>query len=293
MGHGQERVDLERALAELYGASPDDFIATRKRLAAELRQAGAPEAAVDLERRRRPTIAAWAVNQVARREPEAITELFAATTDVAVAQRATLDGSGDTVELRAATRRRQELLSALADAAVDVLTDQAPKPATHFDTIVSTFDAATFDPVAGRALIAGQLTQPLAPPVSFGAPAALPFPDTPPSRPRRPSARQVAKAERDVEVARRAADAAARAEEDARSNVASADLDAESALSHLREVDQARDRARDAVSVANSRLTDAQHGEIAAQAASGAARRLVAEREAALDALRRDHEAQE
>ena len=40
MAPDDDATTLEEALDELYGADPDDFVPTRKRLAAELRTAG-------------------------------------------------------------------------------------------------------------------------------------------------------------------------------------------------------------------------------------------------------------
>jgi hypothetical protein len=280
-------VDPDAALEALYGAAPEAFVPTRTRLVAELRAAGAAEAAASLQRLRRPTLAAWAVNQAARRKPEALAELFAATHDLAVAQRDTLAGTAGSEELRTATRRRHDLLTALADAAISALAGHAPKPATHRDAIIDTFDAATLDPDAAEALRAGRITQPLVAPATFGPLDAPALPGMPPSRPaRRPSARQIAKAERDREIARRNAERAARAAETAESEVVSADLATESALSHLQEVDRARDRARDELSSASSRLTAAQRAAITARTALDETIRAVAAREAALADVR-------
>jgi hypothetical protein len=56
--------DLERALQELYQAPLDRFVAERKRIAEELRGNGDAAAAKDVEKRRRPPISVWAVNQL-------------------------------------------------------------------------------------------------------------------------------------------------------------------------------------------------------------------------------------
>ena len=55
---------LDDALDELYGAPLEDFVAERKRLARRLGGAEAKE----LASRRKPTVAAWVLNQLARRE---------------------------------------------------------------------------------------------------------------------------------------------------------------------------------------------------------------------------------
>src|SRR6266850_845028 len=57
---------LEDALDELYGAEPSEFVATRKRLSASLRDAGDKAGAKVLQGARRPSTSAWALNQLAR-----------------------------------------------------------------------------------------------------------------------------------------------------------------------------------------------------------------------------------
>jgi D-serine deaminase-like pyridoxal phosphate-dependent protein len=57
-------VTFDEALDELYGAPLDQFVAERKRLAAQLEGDDAKE----LAKLRKPSIAAWTLNQLARRE---------------------------------------------------------------------------------------------------------------------------------------------------------------------------------------------------------------------------------
>ena len=57
-------VDHRQALQALYRAPLANFVAERKRLAAELRAAGDEDAAKQLAQRRRPPASAWAVNQL-------------------------------------------------------------------------------------------------------------------------------------------------------------------------------------------------------------------------------------
>jgi hypothetical protein len=57
-------VTLDDALDELYGAPLDEFVAERKRLAKKLEG----DEAKALATARKPTVAAWVLNQLARRE---------------------------------------------------------------------------------------------------------------------------------------------------------------------------------------------------------------------------------
>ena len=60
-------MDLDEAIDELYGASLDEFVAERTRLAKELRDAGNREEAQAVAKLRKPNVAAWVLNQLARR----------------------------------------------------------------------------------------------------------------------------------------------------------------------------------------------------------------------------------
>jgi hypothetical protein len=66
----------DRALAELYRAPHDDFVTERKRLAKELTQAGDKSGAALLAKLARPSISAWATNQLFARERAAFDELL-------------------------------------------------------------------------------------------------------------------------------------------------------------------------------------------------------------------------
>jgi hypothetical protein len=66
------------AVVALYQSPPDKFVAERKRLAAELRAGGDRAGATRLAHLNRPTIAAWAVNQLWWHEHETFDALFAA-----------------------------------------------------------------------------------------------------------------------------------------------------------------------------------------------------------------------
>jgi hypothetical protein len=65
------------AVETLYRGPLDAFIAERKRLAGELKAAGDKEGAARLSKLGRPSISAWAVNQLFWHEREAFEELFA------------------------------------------------------------------------------------------------------------------------------------------------------------------------------------------------------------------------
>lgn len=147
---------------ELFDLEPSEFIAARDRLAKELRAAGDTEQAAAVKALRRPTLAAWAVNQVARRRPELVDAVIETGRDVT---RALDQGHRDA--LRDATVRRRDAVVAATRAAVELAGEQ------HRDDIADTFEAA-----AGGAgeVRAGRLIQPLTPTAVFAPLGAAPPP---------------------------------------------------------------------------------------------------------------------
>ncbi|WP_240677492.1 DUF2848 family protein [Actinacidiphila soli] len=69
-------VDEQAVLDELYGLRPDRFTAARTRHATRARQAGDRELGARLTALRRPTLAAWASNQLVRAHPEQVAPIL-------------------------------------------------------------------------------------------------------------------------------------------------------------------------------------------------------------------------
>ncbi|HSJ52075.1 MAG TPA: hypothetical protein VLA90_12460, partial [Actinomycetota bacterium] len=67
--------DLERRIDELYSGPPDAFVAGRDALAAELKGAGDAEKAKLVKGLRKPVVAAWALNRLAREDPTGVAAL--------------------------------------------------------------------------------------------------------------------------------------------------------------------------------------------------------------------------
>ena len=77
----------DEAVTTLYQAALSDFVAERKRLAAERKAAGDKDAAARIAKLGRPPVSAWAVNQLWWREREAFEALVAAAGRVKVGDR--------------------------------------------------------------------------------------------------------------------------------------------------------------------------------------------------------------
>jgi hypothetical protein len=60
-------LSVDEAIDELYGSSLDEFVTTRARVAKAVRDAGDPDGAQAIAKLRKPTVAAWVLNQLSRR----------------------------------------------------------------------------------------------------------------------------------------------------------------------------------------------------------------------------------
>src|SRR5579863_2437301 len=84
------------AIDTVLAAAPRDFIATRNRVAGELAKAGDKAAAARVRGLRRPSPSVWAINQLARRDPEAVAQLLDSGAALIAAQERALAGHGAT-----------------------------------------------------------------------------------------------------------------------------------------------------------------------------------------------------
>jgi hypothetical protein len=266
---------VEAEVGRLYELPPEGFVAARDELGRRLR-AGDRTAAERVRRLRRPTVVAWAVNQVARTRPELVAELVEAGDRLRQAQRRALSGLRDS-GLRAAAAERRELLDRLLAAASGVLVDAGRPPEPHRDAIAATFEAASVDAAAAEAVRRGMLDRELPAPAGFGEvsglellrPPAVAAPAAPPKR-RRP---------RLDPARRRELDAARRHREDLRRRAA----ESARAAAEAREAADHAEREADAASQNAQRLAgDARQ----ARRAADAARRVAEEAREAADAAR-------
>jgi hypothetical protein len=139
---------LSAALDELYDVDPDDFVATRKRLVGALRSDGEKTMAKVVDAARRPTTAAWALNQLRRREPDRLTDFLDRSRELRAASRD---------EMRAAIAAQRAAFNELTDAALAILGSRAND--TYRSQITATLHAATADKAIAAQLEEGRLTK--------------------------------------------------------------------------------------------------------------------------------------
>ena len=123
-----------------------------------LRDEGRDGDAAEVKKLRRPTVAAWALDQLSVDASNTIGELLDAGAELARAQRATLSGR-DPHALRNATTTRRELVARLTELAVKVLRDADRSPDAHVEDIRGTLEAASVDEAVAERLRAGTLGQ--------------------------------------------------------------------------------------------------------------------------------------
>src|SRR4051812_4272509 len=110
----------EDPVAELYGLPLNDFVSGRDALARELRRAGEKEHAAEVARLKRPSVAAWAVNQLARRNLKELDLLLDAGHRLRTGQEEALKG-GDRGKFEAARGDHERAVRELTAAARELL----------------------------------------------------------------------------------------------------------------------------------------------------------------------------
>lgn len=148
---------LDEALDELYGAPLDEFVAERKRLARKL----GGEDGKELARARKPTVAAWVLNQLARRERRDVDLLLDAGHRLRQAQTGLLRGEKREAFEQARTKET-DALRRLRKAAERTLRDARGTAAASTLTQVETTLRTASVTEAGRELLArGRFVEPL------------------------------------------------------------------------------------------------------------------------------------
>jgi hypothetical protein len=246
---------------ELYGLPLERFIAERNASARELRNSGRREEAAEVAALRKPSVAAWAVNQLVRTQHRAVGELLEAGDALRQAHDQVLAGAGDAASLRGAVERERVAVDALTSLARGLLTSDGHELSpVIIDRVADTLHAAALDDDARAQVRDGRLERELrhvglgmAVPIS-GAPARKAAPPKAPGASNRRTAERAVgeRAERERTQARAEARAAARAtEREARRRVERAERSAKLAL-------ERRDRAAEALAEAEAESGEAE-----------------------------------
>ena len=147
---------FDTAVEELYALPPDEFTAARN----ERARAAKPkdrDAAARIQELRRPSAAAWLVNQLVRHRPDELDAILDLGADARESQ-----GRFDGAELAQLSRQRRRLVSALAREA-GALADELGTPvrAPVLDEVAQTLQAGMSDASAADAVRSGRLVRSL------------------------------------------------------------------------------------------------------------------------------------
>ncbi len=151
-----------KTASDLYGLPLDQFTAERNELVKRLRAAGDKEEAARVAKLRKPSTAAWAVNQLIRTQNKAVKELFKAGDQMIKAQSQAISGKGSADALKAATKKQRKTTAKLLEAAGGLLnSDGHELPANVRERVSETLRAAAVDPDSRKQVKTGCLAKEL------------------------------------------------------------------------------------------------------------------------------------
>jgi hypothetical protein len=159
-------VPPDEEIRRLYGLPLERFTPERNELAKSLRGEGERDAAAEVAGLKKPSLPAWAVNQLVRERTPQLEDLWKAADRLREAHA----GRGD---FTAAVEAEREALDRLTDSARELLAraGHAASDAT-LQRVRGTLQAAAGDPETRSAVEQGQLVEPVEP-TGFGALAGL------------------------------------------------------------------------------------------------------------------------
>jgi len=153
---------MSMELDDLYGLPLDRFIPERASLVRELRSGGEREHAAEVAAVRKPSVAAWAVNQLMRTQRSEVEDLFAAGDTLRDVQAGVLGGSADARDLRSAAERERGAVDALVEIARGLLSSSGHElSATTVERVTETLHAAALDDDARGQVSEGRLVREL------------------------------------------------------------------------------------------------------------------------------------
>jgi hypothetical protein len=235
---------------DLYGLPLEQFTDQRNALAKELRRSGRRDEAAAVSKLRKPSVSAWAVNQLVRTQRKGIEVLFEAGDTLAQAQADLLAGRGDAATLRQAVEAERAAVEQLIDKARGLLNaDGHELTQARLEQVTETLHAAALDEDARTNIRDGCLDRELRH-IGLGALGAVS--DDAPGRKRARDDKREGKRGDGTAAARRAETAARGLLERARRELRAAERRHERAAEELREAERALEAARELATEAES-----------------------------------------
>ncbi len=268
---------------DLYGLPLERFVPELTTLARELRSAGQREEASEVAALRKPSVAAWAVNQLVRTQRKGVDELFEAGDALRAAHDQVLAGRGDAGALRGAVARERAAVDELTQTARGLLTAQGHELSpTIIDRVSDTLHAAALDDEARVQVRDGRLERELRH-VGLGmtpgaaTPARTRRRASPAETNKTPPSGAAKKSKKDTKAERAAAEERAKARAEARGAEREARRLLERATRAATSARERRDRAAEALEDAEEALAEAERKQSEAEAQMRDAEQLVRE----------------
>jgi hypothetical protein len=152
----------------LYAELPERFIDARNDLSTSLKSGGDPKGAKEVSELRKPSVAAWAVNRIARDRAPDVDALIRLGRDLSDAQR-DVGAEGGMDRLREAGAERRRLVDRLVRDAANALQDAGMSAArATLDRVANTLMAIATDEEAAEHVRRGVLDKELPAPSGFG-----------------------------------------------------------------------------------------------------------------------------
>ena len=148
---------LDEAVDLVYGAALEAFVSERARLARELRDSGEREAAEQVAKLKKPTVAAWALNQLSRRQRRDVDLLLDAGHRLRQAQEGVVGGA-DREVFEKAQKTQRDALRRLTQQASELLGGASSQALAQ---ISGTLRAAAVSEEGRELLARGRFTVPL------------------------------------------------------------------------------------------------------------------------------------
>lgn len=153
-------MDLDASIDHLFGLAPEEFTAARDQLAKQLRDDGKRESASSVKALRKPTLIAWALNQLSRRERAALETLIESGDALRAAQRKALSGV-EATPFRTAMEQRRRLVRQLTRRAMEILREAGRGSQSAEEELARSLEAVSTYTDAADALLQGRLEKPL------------------------------------------------------------------------------------------------------------------------------------
>lgn len=150
-------MDVEGEIDRLYTVLPEDFVTARSELVKRLRAEGNREEAERVTKLRKPTIAAWAMNQLSRKEKRKLRGLLSAGERLREAHRRVFEG-GRPAELNKAAEAEREAVRELTSSTADLLREAGESASEQVvKRIGETLHAAAVDAEVAELVARGRL----------------------------------------------------------------------------------------------------------------------------------------